>query len=549
MAHPAPRPVWAALAAVLLAPLAAGQTVTVEWDDVRQTIDGFGASDAWFADEMQRHPQSAAILDALFSTTSGAGLSILRQRIDPGVFEAEGVYDWQDKDWIASGWMAQQARARGVPVVWGSAWSAPKWMKTNGERSNGGFLFKDRYDDYAAWLATWAEEMEAQHGVAYDALSPQNEPGAKPWASMEWTAGGFRDFLRDHLGPEWDARGLGDVALVAPEETHWHKVDVFMDVIAADPAALAVVDVVAGHAYEYNPNSTSRPTTSYNDYGRPVWMTEWSYDVYADDVSIANGVEWALNVWSLLVKAEVSAVHHWWLFNFHDDGRQQGLVNAVDGEADFELTKRLFTIGQFSRFVRPGWVRVDATERASASVYVAAFRDPASGRFAVVAINESPAAQPVEVAFDGFTSGAVTPHQTTAARDIARAVDVEGGAGFEATLPGRSVTTFTGRGTPTGATGAASGAAPLVVGGPSPNPSGGPVEFRLDLPSAADVRLSVFDAIGRKVAGVTSGPVPAGAHAVALDTSRLAPGVYVYRVEAAGAGGLGVATGRLTVAR
>ena len=161
-----------------------------------------------------------------------------------------------------------------------------------------------------------------------------------------------------------------------------------MSVIAADPAALAVVDVVAGHAYEYNPNSTSRPEQSFNGYGRPVWMTEWSYDVYADDVTIANGVEWALNVWSLLVEAEVSAVHHWWAVNFLNDGRQQGLINAVDGEADFELTKRLFTIGQFSRFVRPGWVRLEATKKPHGDVSLAAFRDPASGEFAVVAINE-----------------------------------------------------------------------------------------------------------------------------------------------------------------
>ena len=548
MSRPALRLLAVALAVAAPPALAQGGVV-VGWDDVRQTIDGFGASDAWFADEMQRHPRGGEILDALFSTDGGAGLSMLRQRIDPGVYEGEGVYDWQDKDWIASGWMAQQARARGVPVVWGSAWSAPKWMKTNGERSNGGFLFEDRYDDYAGWLATWAVEMEAQHGVTYDALSPQNEPGAKPWASMEWTAEGFRDFLRDHLGPEWTARGLENVAVVAPEETRWHKVDDFMDVIAADPAALEVVDVVAGHAYEYNPNSATRPTTTYNDYGRPVWMTEWSYDVYADDVSIANGVEWALNVWSLLVESEVSAVHHWWAVNFLDDGRQQGLVNAVDGEADFELTKRLFAFGQFSRFVRPGWVRVDAAKRANASVHVAAFRDPSSGQFAVVAINESETDQPVEVAFDGFTSDAVTPYQTTADQDIARGAAIEGGAGFQATLPGLSVTTFTGEGTPAGATSTAPGPASLVVAGPFPNPSAGRVEFRLDLPSGADVGVSVFDVLGRRVAGVPPSPAPAGPRTLTIDTSRLAPGVYVYRVDATGAGGLEIATGQLTIGR
>ena len=533
--------------ALLVAGPALAQSATVSWADTRQTIDGFGASDAWFADETQRHPRAAEILDALFSTSEGAGLSMLRQRIDPGVYEGEGVYDWQDKDWIASGWMAQQARARGVPVVWGSAWSAPNWMKTNGERSNGGFLLDDRYDDYAAWLATWASEMEAQHGVTYDALSPQNEPGVKPWASMEWTAEGFRDFLRDHLGPEWDARGLEDVALVAPEETYWRKVDDFMSVIAADPAALAVVDVVAGHAYEYNPNSTSRPEQSFNGYGRPVWMTEWSYDVYADDVTIANGVEWALNVWSLLVEAEVSAVHHWWAVNFLNDGRQQGLINAVDGEADFELTKRLFTISQFSRFVRPGWVRVEATKKPHGDVALAAFRDPATGEFAVVAINEGTASRTVSLTFDGFTSGPITPTRTTASESLATLDALDGGGGVEVSLPAQSVTTFTG--TAGAATASDDRPAPFALGAVRPNPSvGGDVAVDVTLAETAEVRAVVYDALGREVARPPAVRLGPGVQTLALPVAALPPGVYVYRVVASGTG-THTATGRLVVGR
>ena len=66
----------------------------------------------------------------------------------------------------------------------------------------------------------------------------------------------------------------------------------------------------------------------------------------------------------------------------------------------------------------------------------------------------------------------------------------------------------------------------------SPSPTAGPgrVSFHLDVPS--DVRLSVLDVLGREVAVLADGPRAAGPHEVALNASRLAPGVYVVRLAA-----------------
>ena len=73
-----------------------------------------------------------------------------------------------------------------------------------------------------------------------------------------------------------------------------------------------------------------------------------------------------------------------------------------------------------------------------------------------------------------------------------------------------------------------------------------PLEFRLDqnypnpfnpktiigyqLPAASDVRLEVFDIIGRRVAVLIDGPVQAGVHQVEFNASHLASGVYLYRL-------------------
>ncbi len=91
---------------------------------------------------------------------------------------------------------------------------------------------------------------------------------------------------------------------------------------------------------------------------------------------------------------------------------------------------------------------------------------------------------------------------------------------------------------------AAAVAAPDVSGlarlGPAvPNPFRAGVTFGFSLPRAAEVRLDVFDASGRRVATVASGPHAAGAHRVhwegrGEDGIPLAPGVYLARLEAEG---------------
>ena len=80
---------------------------------------------------------------------------------------------------------------------------------------------------------------------------------------------------------------------------------------------------------------------------------------------------------------------------------------------------------------------------------------------------------------------------------------------------------------------------------PYPNPALGRATIAFDLVEAADVRVTVFDATGRVVAVVADGPVAAGRHAVPLDASRLATGIYVIRMTA----GTASAVQRMTVVR
>lgn len=85
----------------------------------------------------------------------------------------------------------------------------------------------------------------------------------------------------------------------------------------------------------------------------------------------------------------------------------------------------------------------------------------------------------------------------------------------------------------------------LVLHRAFPNPTAGGVTLRYALPRAADVRLALYDVLGRRVAWLALGEQSAGQHTARFDAGRLTPGLYVWRLEAGGAN----ATQRMVVVR
>jgi enterochelin esterase-like enzyme len=86
---------------------------------------------------------------------------------------------------------------------------------------------------------------------------------------------------------------------------------------------------------------------------------------------------------------------------------------------------------------------------------------------------------------------------------------------------------------------------PLTLSAPAPNPTAGRAALTYTLTEPAHVRIALYDILGREVAVLVEGARPTGQHEVTVDASRLAPGLYVARLQA----GSEVATRRLTVVR
>lgn len=409
-------------------------TDIVVGDTPLRRIDGFGASDAWSGT-----PFTAAQADMFFDPSKGIGLSLLRVGIGPtGDFMGGG-----------EGTNAQLAAARGA-AVWGTPWSPPLGDVTGA--NDGGYAGNINPADYTAWATTLATTFVATMkglGVPLYGISAQNEPDfpASSYASCTYTPAQMVAFIKV-LGPLLaKADQTPPPKLLAPEpdvwSDFWGGTNNYAAAILADTTASSYVGVLATHDYNHQPVAIPTGRTV----PQPIWETEVSGQsgtgncdavCAGPDFTIDNGIRVAQWIYNAIVAGGASAWHYWWLVSAGNDNGGI-LPNSL------ATTKRLYTIGNFSKFVRPGYQLLALSGSAVPSgVQAVAFENPSNGGVALVAINMNTSATPLSFFVSGTSwPSQVTPWITSATLDLAAQTPISvTGARFSASLAAQSVTTF-----------------------------------------------------------------------------------------------------------
>ena len=89
-----------------------------------------------------------------------------------------------------------------------SPWSPPAYMKTNGDKNHGGELMLEYYEIWAKYMVRYVQEYR-RHGVEVEMLSLQNEPKAtQTWDSCIYSAEQERDHIREFLAPAFISAGV-----------------------------------------------------------------------------------------------------------------------------------------------------------------------------------------------------------------------------------------------------------------------------------------------------------------------------------------------------
>ncbi len=340
-----------------------------------QTVDGFGgALPMW--NVVTESLTDSEVQSLVGMGENELGFSILRTIVDPD------AADWDR----AAGSLAEAKTHSDEVTILASPWTPPAHMKSNNSQNNGGRLLPEYYGDYADHLNAYIDFMLAQ-GVEIDVMSVQNEPDYAPdYQSAEWTGEEIRDFVRDY-GDQIQAE------LLIAESLRFNRD--YTDPSLNDPEALANVDYVGGHLYDAENSGNFAPYPLAEEKNIPRWMTEWNYhEADGDGEAIWGGDNEA--VWDETLDVVLASVHKsmdvnwsayvwWWSLRFYSflgDGDSQY------GTERGQILKRGWAFSHYSKFVRPGYQRVELSLDGLDSVEATAY-DSGDGEWVVVMLNRS----------------------------------------------------------------------------------------------------------------------------------------------------------------
>jgi glucosylceramidase len=404
-------------APVTLGAATADVTITVDATTRYQAIVGFGAdltdSSSYV---MSTHLSPSALHDLLvklFDPAGGVGLGFLRQPMGASDFSSAGNFSYDDTvndTALAQFNIAQDLKAT-IPIlkqalaidpglfIMATPWSPPAWMKLNnsmngsgGAPGNAGLSGSD-YGPLAQYFVKLVQAYAAQ-GITINAVTPQNEPlnGSANYPGMDFNQASETSFIGNNIGPAFAAAKLK--TLIWAYDHNW-DVESYPAGVMSDATAGPFSEGAAFHCYGGDPSAMTTFHSAFPD--KSVYMTEcsggtWQSDPFANtiDLIIDSTNNWARAValWNLALDENAGPQNHGC-----NNCRGVVTIDSQSGKVTYNVD--YYALGHFSKFVRPGAVRI-ASAASGATLKQVAFAN-SDGTLALIAHNTGAATQVMQV--------------------------------------------------------------------------------------------------------------------------------------------------------
>ncbi len=356
-----------------------------------QKIDGFGASflEAGMICINDLAPaDQEKVFEALFDPERGAGFTAMKTPLAGTDFMSAGPwYTYNDtpgdvemkhfsiqRDLGPNGLITyiKRAHRHGQFVLQAPMDYPPDWMLTHLTDRRKQDVNRKYFDALALYYLRYLEEYQ-KNGVFIDYLSLFNEPGV--YTKIPYT--GIRDLLKDHVGPLLEKAGV-KTRLELSEAPSREEARNYGTVLS-DPAARKYVANLPYHGYDFK--NFEVITNHHRNYPElPLWMTEicWAYEAGAPKNVPLPRYDWEDgDFWGNQIFSDLEAYASAWIYwnMILDEKGGPWLVSEVHGNPDPNVqhpvviinrqtrqvtyTALYYYLAHFSKFVRPGAVRVE----------------------------------------------------------------------------------------------------------------------------------------------------------------------------------------------
>lgn len=377
-----------------------------------QRIAGFGAAMTDASAYLIRHRLNEgarnALLSELFEPKTGIGFSVVRIPVGASDFSlSHYTYDDMpvgERDPLLHRFSLSPAETDALPLlrqvqilnsnlkIVAAPWSAPAWMKTNGNLIQGA-LRTDAFEVYAAYLDRYLSAMR-QAGAPVWALSVQNEPDFEPkdYPGMRVSAQDRARLIGDHLGPLM-AKNHPDTRILEWDH-NWDKPEQ-PSAVLADTHANRYISSVAWHCYNGDVSAMAGVHDVHPD--KETYLTECSGGEWAADWG-GNLIWMSRNLVIDALRYWASGVTLWNLALDENHGPHTGGCEDCRGVVTIDsrtgiVTRNIeyYVLAHASRFVHPGAIRVESGAP-QAGLDQVAFLNP-DGSFAMIVLNSGSASQ------------------------------------------------------------------------------------------------------------------------------------------------------------
>ncbi len=282
-------------------------------------------------------------------------------------------------------------------VFYASPWSPPAFMKSNKNMLKGGKLLPEFRQAWANYYVKFINAYEKE-GIPVWGLTIQNEPMAvQRWESCIYTADEERDFLKNYLGPTLEKEGLGDKKIVVWD----HNRDLISEranTIFEDPEASKYAWGIGFHWYETwtgglpkydnlkninesfpskNMLFTEGCVEGFDSEKLQFWPNAERYGNSMINDFNSGVVGWT--DWNILLD-ERGGPNHVQNFCFAP-------IHANTKTGELTYTPTYYYIGHFSKFIKPGALRVSTTTSRSA-IESTSFKNK-DGKIVTVVMNKT----------------------------------------------------------------------------------------------------------------------------------------------------------------
>lgn len=352
-------------------------SISIDTKQQFQTFKGFGGAiteSVGYVLSTLSEKKQQEVLNAYFNEKTGNNLTFARTHMNSSDFSLENWACVEEKDETLESFSMKRTDKYITPnlqkankiknqnlKIMISTWSPPAWMKDNNDMNHGGKLLPQYKELLAKYWVKFLDNIKARD-LNVELISIQNEPAAtQTWDSCLWSAEEEGEFATEYLGPKLEKAGYSNIKILVWD----HNREILWDRFSTSMKAKNAEKYIGGAAFHWYSGDQYDQVAKVAEIfpNKELVFTEGCVEGGPRNGAWFTGERYAHNIFNDLNSGCTAWID--WNIVLDMEGGPNHVKNYCDApiladanEDKLYYQSSYYYIGQFSRFIQPGAIRI-----------------------------------------------------------------------------------------------------------------------------------------------------------------------------------------------